>query len=110
MPQNLNSSTILVVDDEARNIHLLKRFLNEAGFANLHTTADSRQALGMYKELHPDLVLLDISMPFLDGFEVMKQFDEARGARRIYPRSLFLQRILLPRRDDGRSRAERRIF
>jgi len=85
MPQSLNSSTILVVDDEARNIHLLKRFLNDAGFTNLHTTADSRLALGMYTELHPDLVLLDISMPFLDGFEVMRQFDEARGPEEFIP-------------------------
>lgn len=85
MPQDLNSSTILVVDDESRNIHLLKRFLNEAGFANLHTTTDSRQALGMYKQLQPDLVLLDISMPFLDGFEVMKQFDEACGLEEFIP-------------------------
>ena len=74
MLKDLNSSTILIVDDEWRNIHLLKRFLSEAGFMNLHTTTDSRQALGMYKQLRPDLVLLDISMPFLDGFEVMKQF------------------------------------
>ena len=85
MLQKLNSSTILVVDDEQRNIHLLKRFLNEAGFANLHTTADSREALGMYKQLQPDLVLLDISMPFLDGFEVMKQFDEVRGREEYIP-------------------------
>jgi putative two-component system response regulator len=85
MLQDLNSSTILVVDDELRNIHLLKRFLNDAGFANLHTTADSRQALGMYKQLQPDLVLLDISMPFLDGFEVMKQFDEVRGHEEYVP-------------------------
>jgi putative two-component system response regulator len=85
MPQDLNSSTILVVDDEARNIHLLKRFLNEAGFANLHTTTDSRQALEIYKQLQPDLVLLDISMPFLDGFEVMKQFEEACGNEEYIP-------------------------
>jgi len=74
MPKSLKASTILIVDDEWPNIHLLKRFLGEAGFANLQTTTDSRLALAMYQQLHPDLVLLDISMPFLNGFEVMSQF------------------------------------
>src|SRR5437868_14590626 len=85
MPKSVKSSTILIVDDEWPNIHLLKRFLGEAGFVNLHTTTDSRLALGMYRELHPDLVLLDISMPFLDGFEVMKQFSKECEADEFIP-------------------------
>src|SRR5271165_416739 len=67
---------ILVVDDEPANVHLLDRFLKEAGFNNIRTTSDSREALRIYREQQPDIVLLDLLMPFLDGFAVMKQLRE----------------------------------
>ena len=66
-------SRILVVDDEPANVHLLDRFLKEAGFGNIRTTNDPREALRIYREQQPDIVLLDLLMPFLDGFAVMKQ-------------------------------------
>src|SRR5579872_3481057 len=72
------SSRILIVDDEWPNVHLLARLLKEAGFTNVYSTTDSRQVLGLYREVRPDLVLLDVLMPYLDGFAVMKQlFDES---------------------------------
>ena len=61
---------ILVVDDEPANVHLLDRFLKEAGFTNIRTTNDPREALRIYREQQPDIVLLDLLMPFLDGFAV----------------------------------------
>src|ERR1700681_1853957 len=73
MLENLTQSRILVIDDEWQNVHLLDRCLKDAGFPNVRGTTDSKQALGLYKELRPDLVLLDLFMPFLDGFAVMKQ-------------------------------------
>ncbi len=73
MLRELNYSRILVVDDEPANVHLLDRFLKEAGFTNIRTTTDPREVLRIYREQQPDIVLLDLLMPFLDGFSVMKQ-------------------------------------
>ncbi len=67
---------ILVVDDEQANIALLEDVLENEGYANFKSTADSRKALDLYKEFHPDLVLLDLNMPYLDGFQVMEQLKE----------------------------------
>jgi len=77
MLTDLNRSSILVVDDEPANVHLLDRFLKEAGFSEIRTTTDSRQALRLFEEQKPDIVLLDLLMPFLDGFAVMRQLSEA---------------------------------
>ncbi len=67
---------ILVVDDEQANIALLEDVLENEGYANFKSTADSRKALDLYKEFHPGLVLLDLNMPYLDGFQVMEQLKE----------------------------------
>src|SRR5258708_37356934 len=76
MLENLIHSTILIVDDEWVNVHLLDRMLKEAGYTNVHNTTDSRQALGLFLELKPDVVLLDLLMPFLDGFGLIQQIRE----------------------------------
>ena len=73
MFEQLSRSTILIVDDEPVNVHLLERVLEESGFTNVFGTSDSRQALPLFHELHPDLILLDLLMPFFDGFAVMGQ-------------------------------------
>jgi len=65
---------ILIIDDEPANILLLQRLLQQDGFAALESATDPRQALPLFTEFHPDLVLLDLHMPHLDGFAVMKQF------------------------------------
>ncbi len=79
---SLIHSRILVVDDEWPNVHLLERFLQEAGFTNVRSTSDPREASRIYREMRPDIVLLDLLMPFLNGFEVMKQLreEESPGA------------------------------
>ena len=73
MLDDVLAGTILIVDDEWPNVHLLERLLKEAGFAHLTSTTDSRQAVELYRQTRPDLVLLDVLMPYLDGFAVMKQ-------------------------------------
>lgn len=67
---------ILIVDDEQTNILLLEDVLENEGYTNFTSTLDSRKALDMYKEIRPDLVLLDLNMPHLDGFQVMEQLRE----------------------------------
>jgi putative two-component system response regulator len=64
---------ILVVDDKAVNIRLLEGILGRAGYTRLASTTDPREVLSIFMSLQPDLVLLDLTMPYLNGFEVMEQ-------------------------------------
>src|SRR6266545_2160850 len=64
---------ILIVDDEESNVVLLQRMLARAGYGHLTGITDSRNVLQLFQEVQPDLVLLDLMMPHLDGFAVMEQ-------------------------------------
>jgi signal transduction histidine kinase len=68
---------VLIVDDELANVRLLDHALRRAGYANLLATTDPRQVLAMYHQVDPDLVLLDLAMPHLDGYQVMAQLRDA---------------------------------
>ena len=71
---------ILVVDDEEQNIEILERMLSRAGFTRIETTTDSREVRSLYVHQRPDLILLDLHMPHLNGFEVMEQLNEIAEA------------------------------
>ena len=64
---------ILIVDDEAVNLKLMDRMLRQHGYTELLLLLDSRDVLPAYQARRPDLILLDINMPHLDGYEVMAQ-------------------------------------
>src|SRR5437899_2900943 len=68
-----SEARILVVDDELSNVQLLQGALKRAGYLNLEVTTDPRKVAGILAEFDPDLILLDLFMPNLDGFEVMEQ-------------------------------------
>ena len=63
---------ILVVDDEAANVLLLEQILEDAGYTSIVTTSDSREVVGLHKFHAFDLILLDLRMPYLTGFQVME--------------------------------------
>lgn len=63
---------ILVVDDEPRNVKILQIQLNARGYT-VYTAADGLEALDIVEKEMPDLILLDINMPRMDGFEVVKR-------------------------------------
>jgi putative two-component system response regulator len=65
---------VLAIDDEPINIALLEALLQEEGYSNVVTTTDARKALPLCQEFEPDLVILDLMMPYFSGFEVMEQF------------------------------------
>lgn len=67
------NSKIMIVDDDPVNVLLLEKMLAHEGYNTLHSTSDSTQALALFAEIRPDLVLLDLTMPQVDGFEVMNQ-------------------------------------
>lgn len=71
-------SRILIVDDEPANLRLLEKMLGGQNFKNLVLVADSRNVVSHYIAARPDLILLDINMPHLDGFEVMTQIKALR--------------------------------
>ena len=75
---------ILIVDDNLVNIHVLELVLKVAGYTNLHSTTDPRQVLPLYTALRPDLILLDLQMPHLDGFAVLEQL------RAVWPKASAL--------------------
>lgn len=69
----LKRAKLLIVDDEPGSVQLLERTLKGAGYTQLLSTSDARQVLPLYLECQPDLLLLDLRMPHLDGFAVMRQ-------------------------------------
>ena len=67
----MKSVKILLVDDVLKNSMLLKRFIETEGYEVIYAN-NGKVGLEMYKETNPDLILLDINMPELDGFEMAR--------------------------------------
>ena len=63
---------ILIIEDEEGIVHLLKLYLKDAGFDVL-VASDGADGLALHAREHPDLVILDIMLPALDGFEVCRR-------------------------------------
>lgn len=68
------SRRILAIDDEEANVLLLRNLLQREGYSDVHTLTDSSAALQTYIDLQPDLVLLDLMMPEVDGFQLLEAF------------------------------------
>lgn len=76
---------ILIVDDGESNVLLLRRMLERAGYTQVRATTDPRRAPAMFLEMVPDLVLLDLHMPEVDGFELMEALGALIGPHRTVP-------------------------
>ncbi|HTS76355.1 MAG TPA: HD domain-containing phosphohydrolase [Bryobacteraceae bacterium] len=70
----IQNSRILIIDDRPENVLLLERMLAETGYRFTKGITDSRKALAVFTEFSPDLVAIDLRMPFVDGFSLLKQF------------------------------------
>jgi len=70
---NILNAKILIIDDDEISVRILKETFSKAGYKNITSINDPRLALKLYKELDPDLLILDLNMPYLSGFDVMKQ-------------------------------------
>jgi diguanylate cyclase (GGDEF)-like protein len=65
------SAKILIVDDQESNVAVLQSMLEEAGYSSIATTMDARKVFDLYQANRYDAILLDMNMPFMDGFQVM---------------------------------------
>ncbi len=81
----LKSARILVVDDEEANVRVLLKLLKWAGYENVEGVTDAREAAAAFVDFQPDLLLLDLHMPYLDGFEVMEIIRPLRRADEYFP-------------------------
>ena len=74
---------ILIVDDNADARRLLRRIMQARGHYTLFEAADGRQALTMAASERPDLILLDLMMPEMDGFEVLEHLKKSESLQEI---------------------------
>lgn len=72
----LKQSRILIVDDEPANVRLLEKMLRNSGYTNVSSTTSSVEMLAMYAADNPDILLLDINMPEIDGFGVLERLKD----------------------------------
>ncbi|MCX6375216.1 MAG: response regulator [Armatimonadetes bacterium] len=73
---------VMVVDDEPDLVRLVEFILQKEGF-DVIACSDGRTALNLVEDEKPDLIILDIMMPLLDGMEVLRQIRSRRGTARV---------------------------
>ncbi len=96
----ISGAQILIVDDNAADIRLLESMLENNGFKSVLSTTNPSEAADLYRKSHPDLVLLAVDMPGLDGLRVMELLRKAE--RRSY---LPVIAITPPRNEEVRAKA-----
>ena len=69
----LSQATIMMVDDEATTMEVMQAFLEDAGYQRFELIEDSSIALTKIEEFRPDILLLDLVMPQVTGFEILEQ-------------------------------------
>jgi len=70
--QEILNAGILIVDDQQSNVHLLEEMLRDAGYACIASTTDPYAVCELHRKNRYDLILLDLQMPDMDGFQVME--------------------------------------
>ena len=99
---NLTDSRILIVDDQPDNLRVLATVLEFAGYGTVHCLSDSREILATFREFKPDLILLDLHMPHVDGLAAMDLLATA------IPQDDYLPILVLT--GDGRSEAKEKAL
>lgn len=70
------NAKILIVDDQEANVRLLEQMLSDAGYTRIASTMNPREVCGLYRQNRYDLILLDLQMPGMDGFQVLEGLKE----------------------------------
>lgn len=81
---------VIIVDDHASFRSMAARLLTKGGFAVISEAADGAAALASSRDLRPDLVLLDVQLPDIDGFQVADALAAAACAARVVPPGVVL--------------------
>lgn len=82
---DLLNAKILIVDDADANLRLLEDLLAREGFHNVISTADSTRAIDLFTAFQPDLILLDLMMPELDGYAVLEMLSRHISKQEYLP-------------------------
>jgi two-component system NtrC family sensor kinase len=99
---NLTESRILIVDDQTDNLRVLATVLEFAGYSKVNCLSDSRNILPIFQEFQPDLILLDLHMPHVDGLAAMDQLAT------VIPEDDYLPVLILT--GDGTSEAKEKAL
>ena len=78
LTEQFATAKILIVDDQKLHYLYLQKILNDAGFQNVQCVSEPLKARRTVIEFNPDLLILDLVMPFLDGFQIMQQLHSYR--------------------------------
>src|SRR5208282_5278460 len=73
---NILNSKVLIVDDQEVNVRVLERMLRGAGYTSVASTMEPREVSELHRQNRYDLILLDLHMPGMDGFQVMEGLKE----------------------------------
>ncbi|MHA3772688.1 response regulator [Verrucomicrobiota bacterium sgz303538] len=98
----MKTARILLVDDQIASVCLLQNVLNRLGFGNVKYLTDARTVLEEVLLNQPDLIILDLHMPFMSGYEVLQQLGV------VIPRDAYLPVLVLT--GDGTAPAKRRAL
>lgn len=82
---SLKKSNILIVDDELANVDVLSDLLEMDGYTNIKGISDSREVISLFSVFEPDIILLDLMMPHLSGFDVMAQLKSIHSEKSYVP-------------------------
>lgn len=100
MEENIKDLNILIVDDNVDNLVFLEQLFRRKGYRNIMTIADSRNVLPYIGKADPDIILLDIMMPYIDGYEIL------RSIRGLMDSSVFLPVVVLTAVTDRKAREQ----
>ena len=70
--EEIHNASILIVDDQEANVLLLEKMLRIVGYQHVTSTIDPHSVCALHRDNHYDLILLDLQMPGMNGFEVME--------------------------------------
>ncbi len=93
-------NTILVVDDEGKIVRLVRDYLQNAGFRVI-AAADGQAALAQFRYEKPDLVILDLNLPGIDGLQVARTIRQTQTAQRKTPIIILTARVQESDRIEG---------
>lgn len=85
MTETFQNGRLLVIDDNVGNICLLQNILNRVGFRHIESISDPRETFSRIETFQPDLIILDLNMPHMDGFEILQQLAQQTTRDQLLP-------------------------